>query len=70
VVWQRATGSDHFIVKFPGQWQVGKAVAMHVTHFLSAISVFGAAKTVWQRLHAGPRCDRVPDQIAGSTHSC
>ena len=46
-MWLRATSGDHFIVKFPGQWQVGKAVAVHMAHFLSAVSVFGAAKTVW-----------------------
>ena len=47
VMWLRATCGDHFIVKFPGQWQVGKAVAVHMAHFLAPISVFCAAKSVW-----------------------
>jgi hypothetical protein len=39
-----ATGCNHFVVKLAWQREVGKAVAVHVAHFLSSVSIFGAAE--------------------------
>lgn len=64
----RAAGCDQLIVKFARHGQIRQAVAVHVSHLLSAVPVFGAAKTMRQGFHARPRRHRLADQITCSTH--
>jgi hypothetical protein len=62
------TRSDYLVVDLAWQRQVGKTVAMHVAHLLSAVPVLGAAEPVRQSLHSGPGRDRFLDPSSRSLH--
>jgi hypothetical protein len=63
-----ATRRDHLVTELARQRQVGQAVAVNVTHLLSAVSVFDAAEAVREGFHPGPGYDRFSDEFARSDH--
>jgi hypothetical protein len=50
----RPPGGDDLVMKLARQWKVGKAVTVHVAHFLPPVAILDPAEAVRNSFNARP----------------